>query len=83
MKVFVAMVGVNYEGGEPIGVYDSAESALAALREYANRVESKPYMSDYFEVYEYELNKVLDIVSSSQQHLYHEDFWKLVDGAEY
>ena len=59
MTIYVAYLGVKYEGGEPLGVYDSVEAAVEAVRQYVNQ-EGMWALDrfDYYEVYSYELNAV-------------------------
>ena len=81
MNVFVAVVGMNYEGGTPVGVYESYDAAIAGLREYADRNECYFAMNDYYEVYEYELGAVLDARSSNQDALVWGEFSELLEEA--
>jgi hypothetical protein len=56
MVLYVAYVGVEYEGGSPLGVYESVDAAVEAVRQHVVRDDVAPYVgTDYYEVYAYEL----------------------------
>lgn len=67
MKLFVATVGMYDEGSVPVGVYESEELAMAGLRLYADLNESVFAMSDYYQVWEYEMGHVLKTRGAAQE----------------
>ena len=59
MTLYVAYLGVQYETGAPLGVYDSIEAAVEAVRQYVNKDGMWELDENhYYEVYSYELNAV-------------------------
>ena len=55
MKIFVAIVGWDYEGDDVIGVFDTQELAQAACDRH--KYKEGDWRGDTREVVEYELNE--------------------------
>lgn len=55
---YLAMVGVEDEGGVPIGIYSSVEDAIVAICKYVLSDGVRPYVEigDFYEVYKYEVD---------------------------
>ena len=58
MKLYVSMAGVEYEGENIIGIFDTEEKATNSCIRHYN--EHKDYCCDYYWVYDsYVLNEVI------------------------
>ena len=57
MTLYVAQVGVPYEGMNTIGIYESVDAAVEAIRQYAARWHELDLLGDedYYEVRAYEV----------------------------
>ena len=57
MTLYVAQIGVPYEGINTIGIYESVDAAVEAIRQYAVREHDLDLLGDedYYEVHAYEV----------------------------
>ena len=56
MTLYVAQVGVEYEGTCSLGIYESVDAAMEAIRQYVFQDHIADFVgTDFYEVHAYEL----------------------------
>jgi hypothetical protein len=78
MSLYVAYIAADFEGGRPVGIYESADAAVDAVRQYIVLNEIDPGLR-YYEVFEYEVGAILNEWDADQRPVCYGDLQDLVD----
>jgi len=78
MSLYVAYIAIDFGGGRPVGIYESADAAVEGIRQYIVLNEIDPGLR-FYEVYEYEVGAILNEWEAEQRPVCYGDLQDLVD----
>jgi hypothetical protein len=78
MSLYVAYIAADFQGGRPVGIYESADAAVDAVRQYIVLNEIDPGLR-FYEVYEYEVGDILNEWEADQRPVCYGGLQDLVD----
>lgn len=78
MSLYVAYIAQDFSNGRPVGIYESADAAVEAVRQYIVLNEIDPGLR-YYEVFEFEVGAILNEWDEDQRPVCFGDLQDLVD----